>query len=55
MPDAEKDALLREALDLLRIARCEHADPGLRRSWGQRRRRWMDKAISVTSPDGGDR
>lgn len=45
-------ALLGDALRLLRSARCELADPGVRRTWGQRRRRWMDAVLARGVEDG---
>jgi hypothetical protein len=41
LPDFE--ALLREAVELLQDASPKTHDPGLRRSWGQRRRRLVDR------------
>lgn len=39
------EALLDSALDLLRDSRYHGADPGLARTYGQRRRRLMDAII----------
>ena len=39
------ERLLKEAGELLIGARATTLDPGLRRSWGQRKRRLLDKLI----------
>jgi len=40
-------ALLEEAYDLVDGARYHTADPGLSRSWGQRRRRFRDAVLAL--------
>jgi len=44
--DAEIIRREREAADLLRNARTKHTDPGLARSFGQRRRRLLDTLLA---------
>lgn len=50
---AEDARLLREAVALLRDARCRLIDPGVRRTWGARRRRVLDAVLNVEDADGG--
>lgn len=42
---AEYRKALAEAYALLQDARPEYVDPALRRSWGRKRRQWMDRMI----------
>jgi hypothetical protein len=52
---AERDALLAQAMELLRSARYGNADPGLNRSWAQRRRRWTDAVLDRAIDEGEGR
>jgi hypothetical protein len=45
---------LRQAIDLLRDARCGLLDPGIRRSWGQRRRHLLDRLLMALDAGSGD-